>query len=118
MNSNWQLREQARRVKATPYFQTARIPLAPRLQPGGSILRATVTTAIPTGTIGTPSTTGQVTLYHWDPDAATSAISTDPSEVNMRCCNDHTLSASVPGGTTVKVAWIDGDLWLVASDCY
>ncbi len=79
---------------------------------GGGMARGLVTTAIPTGTIGTPSTTGKVTLYTWD--GTTSAA----GETGVAVLNDMTIAASVPNGTVVKVALIDGDYWLVSSECY
>ena len=77
-----------------------------------SIARAVVTTAIPTGTIGTPSDTGEVTLYNWD------GTTSDAGDTAVSVLNDMTIAASVPIGTVVKIAMIDGDYWLIASECY
>lgn len=86
--------------------------------PGASdIVRAVVTTAIPSGSIGSPSTSGKATIYLWDSQTATSSISTDSSQIDVRICNDHSLSASVSTGKTIKAAFIDGDYWLIAADC-
>ncbi len=78
----------------------------------GGMARGVVTTAIPTGTAGSPSTTGEVTLYTWD--GTTSAA----GETGIAVLNDMTIAASVPNGTVVKIAFIDGDYWLVSSECY
>lgn len=92
----------------TPYGTALR--LASR---GGSdILRAAVTTAIPTGSIVAPSTSGRVTLYTWD--GATSSA----SETGVTVLNDFDLASSVPIGATVKVAEIDGAYWLISAECW
>lgn len=106
----------ARRVEGSyqrPPDQRAPRPAAGAWNPG--VLRAKVTTAIPTGTISSPSITGRGDLYLWDPVGATS--SADPARTDVRICNDHTLSASIAVNKVVKVAWIDGDFWVVAADC-
>ena len=104
-----------RRVEKTPYWHGA---AGAAYAPGyGTIFRATVTTAIPTGSIGAPSTAGQATLYRWDPAAMTSTIETNPDFVNVTVCNDHGLSAPIAVSKTIKVAWIDGNYWLIAADC-
>lgn len=84
-------------------------------QGSSDIVRAVVTTAIPTGTIGSPSTAGRAQVYQWDSDAGTS--STDSEADPVRVCNDHTLSASIGTGKCIKIAFIDGDYWLIAADC-
>jgi hypothetical protein len=76
------------------------------------VVRAKVTTAIPTGTFTTPSTAGRAQIYHKDPSGAWVA-SGDPVTVN----NDHTISASVAVNKVVKLAWCDGDWFLVSADC-
>ncbi len=78
----------------------------------GGIARAVVTTAIPTGTIGSPSTSGRGTLYTWDGSTSTAG------DTGVQINNDMTIAASVPNGTVVKIAFIDGDYWLVSSECY
>ncbi len=100
-----------RRVQNTPHFPADRQGQSVPWQPG--VLRAVVTTAIPTGL----SYTGAATVYRWNPATNTSTAETDPTWQNIRICNDHTLSASIATGKVIKIAWIDGDYWLVAADC-
>lgn len=102
------------RVTRETHFPPPR-PMTIRAVSPPGVLRAVVTTAIPTGTLASPSTTGRATIYQWDPDAGTS--STNPAMTGQRVCNDHTLSASIAVGKAIKVAWIDSDFWLVAADC-
>ena len=78
-----------------------------------TIQPASVTTAIPTGTLGSPSTAGRVTIYRDDGAGGLAA-----AETGQECHNYHTLTASVPLGTTVSVAWRAGVWWLVNTDCY
>jgi hypothetical protein len=73
---------------------------------------ASVTTAIPTGTLGAPSTAGRVTIYR-DDDAGGLVA----AETGAQCNNYHTLSASIASGKTVSVYWRAGVWWLVAADC-
>lgn len=80
-------------------------------QPG--VLRAVVTTAIPTGTAAAPSTAGRCTIYTWDPASGASSA----GRTGVRVCNDMALPSSVAVGKVAKVAWIDGDLWLVSAEC-
>lgn len=73
--------------------------------------RGEVTTAIPTGTLATPSTTGVATLYNWDGANSTAG------ETGVPVLNDMTLAASIAVGKAVKLALIDGSLWLVQAEC-
>jgi hypothetical protein len=104
-----------RRVEHSLYVTDQRVERNVPWNPG--VLRAVVTTAIPTGTSSVPSTAGKCTLQRWDPVAATSSAETHADFTAVRCCNDHTLSASIAVGKCIKVAWIDGDLWLISADC-
>ena len=72
-----------------------------------SVFRGSVTTAIPTGTIASPSTSGRVTLYHDTTAADTGVV------VN----NSHTLASSVATGKFVHLTMIDDNLWLTGADC-
>jgi hypothetical protein len=76
------------------------------------VVRAKVTTAIPTGTLTTPSTTGRAQIYHKDASGAWAASGSPVVVVN-----DHTLAASIAVNKVVKLAWIDGDWYLIAADC-
>jgi hypothetical protein len=80
--------------------------------PGLVPFPATVTTAIPTGTLGTPSNTGRVTIYR---DNASGGLTA--AETGQTCKNYHTLSASIAIGKTVTVYWRAGVFWLLAADC-
>jgi hypothetical protein len=73
---------------------------------------ALVTTAIPTGTLASPSTAGRVTIYR-DDDAGGLAA----AETGMVCKNVHTLTASIAVGKVVQVFWRAGVFWLVSADC-
>ena len=73
---------------------------------------ASVTTAIPTGTLAAPSNTGRVTIYRDDDSGGLVA-----AETGATCCNYHTLSASIAAGKTVSVYWRANVWWLVAADC-
>jgi hypothetical protein len=75
-------------------------------------MAASVTTAIPTGTIASPSSSGRVTIYR-DDDAGGLAAAETGQQVN----NYHTLSASIAAGKTVTVYWRASCWWLVAADC-
>lgn len=77
------------------------------------VVRAKVTTAIPTGTFDAPSDAGEAQIYHKNPTTREWEAWRDPVKV----MNDHTLSASIAINKVVKLAWIDGDWWLVAADC-
>lgn len=77
-----------------------------------SIFPATVTTAIPTGTLASPSTTGRVTIYR---DNGTGGLVA--AETGAVVQNYHTLSASIATSKTVSVYWRAGVWWLVAADC-
>lgn len=112
--------EHARRMaRATVRVERARVGDAPRSPNRGAgasqlgVLRAVVTTAIPTGTFASPSTSGAVQIYHKNALGVWAADG-DPLPVN----NDMKLSASVPVGTTVRVAYISGEVWTVGGECY
>jgi hypothetical protein len=109
-----QLRDQARRVKAAPYFRHDTF-FAPRLSQGGSVLRAVVTTAIPSGTISAPSTTGAATVHRWINGA--DVAETNAPWVDLQIYNDHSLGSSIAVGKTIKITWIDGFWWLLQADC-
>jgi len=82
-----------------------------RIGRGPQNYRGVVTTAIPTGTISTPSTTGVVTLYNWDGANSTAG------ETGVQVLNDFTLSASIAVGKVVRLQLIDGALWFVQAEC-
>lgn len=92
------------------YTPKPRANRASNWNPG--VARAKVTTAIPTGTFDAPSSDGRAQIYHKD-HTDSWVVSGDPVKV----LNDHTLTASVAIGKVVKLAWIDGDWYLVAMDC-
>lgn len=76
-----------------------------------SAVRAQVTTAIPTGTFASPSTTGAAKIAYlingtWTLESAA-----------VQVFNDNVLSASIPVGRTVKLAWICGQWWLLSASC-
>jgi len=73
---------------------------------------ASVTTAIPTGTLAAPSTSGRLTIYRDNGSGGLAA-----AETGAQCNNYHTLSASIASGKTVSVYWRAGVWWLVAADC-
>jgi hypothetical protein len=74
---------------------------------------ATVTTAIPTGSLGSPSTSGRVTIYR-DSNSGTGLVA---AETGAEVHNVHTLSASIAAGKTVQVYWRANVWWLVSADC-
>jgi hypothetical protein len=74
---------------------------------------ASVTTAIPTGTLASPSTSGRVTIYR-DANRGAALVA---AEADAVCKNVHTLSASIAVGKTVQVYWRAGTWWLIAADC-
>lgn len=76
------------------------------------IVRMAVTTPIPTGSINSPSDTGRGTIWSWD------GTSSEAAQTDVQIFNDFNLSADVPIGTTIKCVIIDGDYWLLASECY
>lgn len=101
-----------RRVERSGHFQ-APGPSSGGYGPWTTPMPASVTTAIPTGTLAAPSDTGRVTIYRDDDAGGLAAAETD-----QECHNYHTLSASVPIGTTVTVYWRANCFWLVQPDCY
>jgi hypothetical protein len=100
-----------KRVEATygrPPDQRSSSYLVPFLP----IQPASVTTAIPTGTLSAPSTSGRVTIYRDDDHGGLVAAETD-----QECRNYHTLSASIAVGKVVSCYWRANTFWLVAADC-
>jgi len=87
-----------------------------RVRSGGApwmtIQPATVTTAIPTGALAAPSTSGRITIYR--DDGAGGLVA---AETGQQCNNVHALSASIGNGSTVQVYWRAGVWWLVSADC-
>lgn len=77
-----------------------------------AIVRAKVTTAIPTGTFGNPSYDGRAQIYHKNA-VGDWAVSGDPVKVS----NDNVLTASIPVGRTIKLGWIGGEWWLISASC-
>ena len=73
---------------------------------------ASVTTAIPTGTLAAPSASGRETIYR-DDDAGGMVA----AETGAVCKNVHTLSASIAVGKVVQVAWRANVWWLISCDC-
>lgn len=108
----------ARRIAA----QTIRGELTPRrstvrtAKPGANwnpgIVRAKVSTAIPSGTFDSPSSAGRAQIYHKNAAGAWVA-SGDPVKV----FNDNPLTAALPVNRTIKLGWIAGDWWLVSASC-
>jgi hypothetical protein len=76
------------------------------------IVRARVTTAIPTGTWDSPSSAGRAQIRHKDLSGAW-VDSGDPVVV----WNDYTMPSSLPINRVVKIAWIGGEWWLVSASC-
>lgn len=76
------------------------------------VVRAVVTTAIPTGTFASPSISGRAQIYHKNA-SGTWAASGDPVTVN----NQYVLAASVAVSKSCHLSWCDGDWWLIAMDC-
>ncbi len=101
-----------KRTEKSPYWH-ANDASSGGFGPWVTIQPAEVTTAIPTGTLASPSTTGRVTIHRDDDVGGLEAAETD-QEVH----NYHTLMASVPVGTTISVYWRAGFWWLIQPDCY
>lgn len=76
------------------------------------VVRAIVTTAVPTGMFDGPSSTGAAQIIHKDQSGAW-VNSGSP----VRVFNDHTLTASIAVDKVVKLGWCDGDWYLLAADC-
>lgn len=74
---------------------------------GEGLFRAAVTTAIPTGSIGSPSSSGRAVVY----------IDGVADSTSVTVWNDHTLSSPIDTGKVVKLGVIDGKYWLLAADC-
>jgi hypothetical protein len=75
------------------------------------VLRAKCTTAIPTGTFSSPSSSGEVQVYHLNRLTDTWEASGDP----VQCWNQYGESVAVDAA--VFVAWISGQLWLNNASC-
>lgn len=99
------------RVESTPWSPNAQRTPANTFAYG--VLRAKCTTAIPSGTWDSPSDAGEVQVYHLNRQTDEWEASGDPQQVY----NDHVFDDDVAEGTTCKVAWISGQLWLVQADC-
>jgi hypothetical protein len=102
--------EATQRVLSTPWSGDPRRGRSNTWNPG--IARGKVTTAIPTGTVAAPSSSGRAQLYAKD---STGAWVEWGGPVVVY--NDHTLTASVAVNKAVKLAWIAGDWWVVSADC-
>lgn len=76
------------------------------------VVRAKVTTAIPTGTFDTPSDAGRAQVYAKD-HTGTWVASGDPVTV----MNQYVLTASVATGKSVHLCWCSGEWYLLAMDC-
>lgn len=74
------------------------------------IVRAKVTTAIPTGTFEAPSSSGKAQIYRFNGTAW--VASGDPVVV----WNQNTGS-TIPVGRAVMLAWIAGKWWLLTGSC-
>jgi len=99
-----------RRVELTPRQYGQRPSRADTWTHG--VVRAVVTTAIPSGSFASPSTAGRAQIHHKNAAGAWAA-SGDPVPVH----NDNALSASLPIGRTIKLGWIGGDWWLISASC-
>jgi hypothetical protein len=97
-----------RRIEGN-YSPDRRRPNVTPWNPG--VMRAVCTTAIPSGTFASPSS-GEVQIYH-----KTAAGAWDVSGDPVACSNDHNYDDDVAVGATCKVAWIDGEIWLIQADC-
>lgn len=75
------------------------------------VVRAQVTTAIPTGSFASPSSTGRAKIAYLV--AGTWALESSPVEVY----NDNTLAASIPVNRVCKLVWICGQWWLLSASC-
>jgi hypothetical protein len=74
---------------------------------GGTLALGVVSTAIPTGTVTSPSTAGRVQIY------VGGSSSGSPVQID----NIHTLSASIAVGKAVTIAVIDGSWRVISADC-
>jgi len=109
-------RRDARRInRAVRGFEAAADGVA---NPAGGVpwtygvKRAVVTTAIPTGSVASPSSSGRITIK-----VKNSAGAWVDGFVDRPVWNDNTLAASIPSGRACKVAWIAGEWWLVSASC-
>lgn len=104
------IKEVVERVRAEPRRLIRQSAQAPPWTYG--VVRAKVTTAIPSGTFDSPSDTGEVQIYHKDA-LGEWAASGDPVQI----LNDNPLDNPIPVGRTVKPGWIDGEWWLISGAC-
>jgi len=104
------IKEVVERVRAEPRRSNARS--AQRSPWTYGIVRAKVTTAIPSGTFASPSSDGEAQIHHKDATGAWAA-SGDPVKV----WNDNPLDNPIPVGRTIKLGWIDGEWWAVSGAC-
>ncbi len=75
------------------------------------VQRAVVTTAIPTGTMASPSSSGRVTLW------AKTGGTWGAAETDVTVWNHNTMPSSIPVGRAVTVCWIAGEWWLNTGSC-
>ena len=105
------LRKQAQRLDDSEQKAKAVNPTSDPNAGTAGIFPASVTTAIPTGTLGSPSTSGRATIYR---DNGSGGLTASEAGVVY---NYHTLGASIAVGKTVSVYFRANVWWLVASDC-
>lgn len=111
-NAFRRLRRVVDKVDRSPWSGDPRNGPATPINPG--VMRARVTTAIPSGTWSAPSSSGAVQIYHKEFDSGEWVATGDP----VPCLNDQDAGSSgVAVDTTCKVAWISGDIWLIQADC-
>lgn len=76
-----------------------------------TVVRAKVTTAIPTGTLAAPSSAGRALIRRkvggtWTEDSASVVV-----------WNDNVLTASLPLNRTIKLGRIGDEWWLLTASC-
>lgn len=104
------IRRACERVEGTPPGSPFGEPASrPGWNPG--VLRGKVATAIPAGTFAAPSAAGKVQLYELDHDGDW-VESGEPVEVKNQFGG-----GPIAVGDSVLVAWIAGQLFVVAADC-
>ena len=104
------IRRTCERVEGTPGRSLGDSAARPAWTPG--ILRAKVTTKIPGGTFASPSSAGKVQIYELDHNDEWVPSPGDPVEVRNQFGGG---SIAVDDG--VLVAWIAGQLFVIAADC-
>lgn len=104
------IKRAVQRINATPRGAP---PAPSRAAPWTyGIVRAKVTTAIPSGTFESPSSSGRIQIHHKN-SAGAWVASGDPVQI----FNDNPLPSPIPVGRTVKPGWIGGEWWLVSGAC-